>query len=137
MKKLFYSVLCVTAAAVLLSGCAGNKLSDDFDKDEVVEEASEMVEVINTMDYEKIVGEMREDLRDQITSEQLKEAWGEKLSGLGKFSKITSEGVIGDKSKETKEDYAVAVLACEYENGTATFTLVYDTELELVGLYMK
>jgi hypothetical protein len=34
-------------------------------------------------------------------------------------------------------DYAVAVLVCKYENGSATYTISIDADGLVCGLYMK
>jgi len=123
---------------LLSAGCAFSlSLPEGFDKSEVESRAQEVVGIINGQDYDAVVALLRSDLQGQVTAAQLKEAWEGKLSELGSFLEVTNISLLGQKDQNTKEDYATAVLVCKYENGTATFTLSFDSDLALVGLYMK
>lgn len=135
MKKvlIFFLALCLMFG---LSGC-GASLPDSFEEESVLNAAKATVEKINALDYEGVTGELREDLKEAITSQQLEEAWGARLEELGEFEEIRDSALKGTKDQSTGEEYAVVVLACAYENGTAIYTLSYDQDLALVGLYMK
>ncbi len=138
MKKLSVSVSVLMAIVMLaLSGCASNKLADIYSEEEVVAKAKEVVDVINTSDYEAINDVLREDLKTQLTAEQIEEAWAGQLTEAGKFEEYTTVATAGQKSQSTEEDFAVAVLVCKYENAKLTYTVVLDKDLEVVGLYMK
>lgn len=121
----------------MLSACGGAKLADIYDEDDVIARAKEVVGIINTGDYEAVVAQVREDLRDKLPAETLEEAWGPALAEAGAFEEYASVSVIGQKSKSTGEDYAVTVLTCRYENGKRIFTVSMDKDLAIVGLYMK
>jgi hypothetical protein len=43
----------------------------------------------------------------------------------------------GTKDSTTGEEYAVAQVLCAHEDGNVLYTLSFDTELQLVGLYLK
>ena len=142
MKKL----LCAVLAALLLFGltaCGGGKsesestLPDGFDEESVTAEAKEVVSHANDGDYETICGMLRDDLKDQLTPEALEEAWGDTLGGLGAFQEYKTVATASTQDKTTKEDYAVVGLVCTYEKGEGTFTLSFDKDLALVGLYLK
>lgn len=124
------------AAVLLLAGCASG-LADCFAQEDVTNRAKEVVETINTLDYQAVVDELREDLRDQITPQRLEESWGTQLTAAGAFQEYKSVTLVGQKDKTTGEDYATAVLVCRYENASLTYTLTFDRDLALVGLYMK
>lgn len=136
MRKTICTTMAFLVLAALLTGCAASaKLAEGFDKDAVTDRAKEVVEVINTLDYEAVVALLREDLQSQVTAEKLKEGWDGKLSTLGAFTDYSNITVVGQKSGET--DYAVAVVAAKYEKGSAIYTLSFDIDMELAGLYMK
>lgn len=137
MKKTMILAAALLAFTWLLAACGGAKLADTFDKDEVTARAEDVVGLINDRDYEAVTDQVREDLRDQLTADTLRDAWDATLDTSGAFEEYKSETVIGQKSKSTGEDYAVAVLVGKYENATRTFTLSMDQNLDLVGLYMK
>lgn len=136
MKKILTALI---AFALLLSfaACSSSKLADIYSEDEIVARAKSVVEVINTLDYDSVVGVLREDLQSQVTSESLKSAWGSLLDEAGAFEEYKTVVAYGQKDKTTDEDYAVCVLVCKYENASRTFTISMDKDLEIVGLYMK
>ena len=137
MKKTMILAVALMALTWLLAGCGGAKLADVYDKDEVTDRAKDMVELINDRDYEAVAGEVREDLRDQLTPDILSNAWDAALDKSGAFEDYKSVTVIGQKNRNSGEDYAVVVLVGKYENASRTFTIMMDENLDIVGLYMK
>jgi hypothetical protein len=113
------------------------KLADSYDENAVISRAKEVVEVINTHDYDAIQAELRDDLEDDLTSDQLKAAWDKTLTDAGDFKDYKSITTVGQKSKSTGEDYAQVVLVCNYENATLIYTIIMDANLEIVGMYLK
>ena len=136
MKKLSAIILVLTLI-ISLAACSSNKLADIYNEDEVISRAKKTVEVINTLDYDAMVSEMRDDLESKITAEQLETAWGPMLDKAGKFVEYKTAVAYGQKDKATSEDYAVVVLVCKYENANLTYTLSMDKDLNIVGMYMK
>ena len=59
-----------------------------------------------------------------------------KLLELGKFESFSSEKVTGGSS-EKAGDFATAILVCIYENGKAKYTISFDKDEQICGLYMK
>lgn len=125
------------AIVSMLAACGPAKLADSFDKDNVIARAKEVVDTINTLDYDAVSALVREDLRDQLPAETLRDAWEPTLSESGTFVEYKKVATVGQKSQSTGEDYAMAILTCAYENATRIFTVVMDTDLAVVGLYMK
>lgn len=136
MKKLISAalVLCLVFA---LGGCSGNKLPKGYDEDEVIARGKEIVEIANAMDYEGLFDQLQDDLKAQVSVQQLEEAWDKQLHAAGSFQKYSQVVTAGTKDPNSDVEYAVVVLVCKYENATLTFTISMDESLELVGLYMK
>ncbi|MCC6146681.1 MAG: DUF3887 domain-containing protein [Anaerolineaceae bacterium] len=130
-------LLFVLLFLVILSGCTSTKLAESYDENTVIERGKKVVELINTQDFDLVNAELRDDLEDQLTSDQLKGAMGQKLMDAGSFVEYQSVSTLGQKSKSTGEDYATVVLVGEYENGTLVFTVTMGSNLDLVGLYLK
>ena len=61
MKK-FLAYVSVLIIVLSLTACTSSKLADTFTEDTVISRAKKTVEVINTLDYDAMVSEMREDL---------------------------------------------------------------------------
>ena len=123
--------------SITLSACASVKLADIYDENIVTERAKEVVEMINSQDYDKVNAEIRDDLQDRLTSNQLKDAIGAKLVEAGSFIEYQSITTFGQKSKTSGEDYATVVLVGKYEKSTVVFTISMDSNLDIVGLYVK
>lgn len=136
-KKGFSILLVLLTLAAVLTGCASNKLSDDYDEDEVKAKAEEVVNLVNARDYEAVIELIPEELRAELTVEGLKTAWDERLTECGEFSKFSKEVILGQTMKDTGEELAVAVIVADYENDKAQFTLSFNKDMALVGCYMK
>ena len=136
MKKVLLSALALVLI-LSLAACSSSKLADGFKEDEVLAKAKNVVETINTLDYDAVVAFVRSDLQSQLTAEALESAWDAQLREAGAFKEFKSTSAYGQKSKSTDEDYAVCILVCSYENATRTFTISMDKDLAIVGLYMK
>jgi hypothetical protein len=134
INRVFFYVLLYT---VILSGCASTKLSESYDENTVIERGKEVVEIINTQNFDLVNAELRDDLEDQLTADQLKDAMEQKLIDAGSFLEYQSTSILGQKSKSTGEDYATVVLVGKYENSTLVFTITMNSNLDLVGLYLK
>lgn len=136
MKK---GLVCILALALTLSfvACSSNKLADNYSEEDVFARAKEVVDVINSLDYDAMNAQLRDDLQDQLTAEQLEEVWATQLEEAGAFEKYENTVTMSQKSKSTGEDYAAAILTGKYENSTLTFTIVMDKDMEIVGMYIK
>lgn len=134
LNRIFF---CVLLFSVIISACTSTKLAEIYDENIVIERGQEVVEIINTQDFDLVNAELRDDLEDQLTSNQLKEAMGQKLIDAGSFVEYPSISTLGQKSKSTGEDYATVVLVWKNENSTLVFTITMDSNFDLVGLYLK
>jgi len=134
MIRILFSLL---VFSITLSACASTKLADTYDEKIVTERAKEVVEMMNAQSFDKVNAEIRDDLQDQLTSSKLKEAIGAKLAEAGAFIEYPSISTLGQKSKTSGEDYATVVLVGKYENSTVVYTITMDTNLDIVGLYVK
>lgn len=136
MKK-FFSLSLALLMLLSLAACGSSGLSEEYNEAEVLARAEELVLLINTLDYEAVCGQLREDLSGAISPEELENAWGESLEKAGAFVEFKSAAAASQESKSTGENYAVAVLVCKYENASLTYTISMDMELNIVGMYMK
>ena len=135
--KLIRILFILLVFSITLSACNSVKLADIYDENIVTERAKEVVEMINSQDYDKVNAEIRDDLQDRLTSNQLKDAIGAKLVEAGAFIEYQSITTLGQKSKTSGEDYATVVLVGKYEKSTIVFTITMDSNLDIVGLYVK
>ena len=134
MKRL---ICCLLLFAFLLIACTSQELSDAFDQETLEDTAGKTVELLNDRNFEDVTALVREDLQELLSAQQLETALEPVLDDYGTFEEIKSITMVGSNDAETQEEFAVCVLICNYENGKATYTLTFDTEYQLVGLYLK
>ena len=137
MIKTVLSVVMVLALSVGMMACAGGKLPEGFDKDEVGSSAEEIVGLATTGDYDSIINALRDDLKSSVTADQLKEGWASIYEKAGAFDSITKTVFSSTKDKTTGEEYAVAQVMAKHENANLVYTLSFDKNMALVGLYLK
>ncbi|WP_373600473.1 DUF3887 domain-containing protein [Paraclostridium bifermentans] len=130
MKKIKI-LLMVLLVGVILVGCSSSKLSDAYNEDELKKDAQGIVSMICNEEYDKVIDQMSDNIKGKISAEQLKEVWQPIKEKVGSFKSIEKEGVIG------KDGLAIVVEVAEFENGKAQFTITYNEDMKLEGLYIK
>ena len=119
-----------------MTGCTYG-FPEDFDKEEVITAAEEVIAVVNEYDYEGLVALIREDLQDNVTAEEFEEEWDEALRELGEFESFGTTVLSGETDMNTGEDFALCAYRCFYAEGKATFTVYFDSNMEMTAIYLK
>ena len=121
--------LCL-AAALCLCACTAS-VPEGMDEEQVKQAAEQTIRLLDEQDYTALMHTMDETMRDAITEQQWADTWQPYADSLGALVEVESHSLV------EQDGYAVDVAKAAYENGTLTFTLSYDTEYRLAGLYMK
>ena len=140
MKKQIKAIVTLTlvlALSLSLMACGAKPLPEGFDADEIGTSAEEIVGLATMGDYESIIGYMRDDLKGSITADQLKEGWAPIYEKAGAFVSITKTALSGASDKTTSEEYAVAQVLVKHESANLVYTLSFDKDMMLIGLYLK
>ncbi|MBU9727085.1 DUF3887 domain-containing protein [Diplocloster modestus] len=142
MKKQAISRKIAGVLAVVLilaggSGCASAELSDDFDKDTVETAAKEVVDQLNSGDYAAIEESYNAAMIIAMQGQKLQDTLQPILDKLGEFEEITNCEVVGSKEQNTKEDLAVALINVKYAEGKVRYTISFDKDMKLAGLFIK
>lgn len=128
-------LLVVFLTGVILVGCSSSKLSDVYDENTLKSKAKETVNLFINEEYDKIAEQMSDNMKNSAKPEeftkQLKEIWDSSKGKLGKFEKISKEGVVGNG------DLATVIEVAKFENGKVQFTITYNENMELDGFYIK
>ena len=130
-------VLLALAAVLVLAACASSKLADSFDEEAVKTAAGEIVTEMNEGEYQAVVDKCTDELAEKMTAKLLSDNVDSYFSGRGDFEKLLSTAVVGQKAKDTGADSAVAVVVAQYANQKVTYTISFDTDMKLIGFYMK
>ena len=134
MKKLLTIIISVLLT-LTLSSCT-KELPEQYDEATLLDAALATIELANTLDYEAIASSVREDLYSDTLVEDIKNGWDPILSIAGAYKEYTQYQATYTTDEDGYE-YAVIAIVCKYENDTLTYTLSYDEDYNLVGLYMK
>lgn len=133
-KKWAYLIGALLISFALVS-CGQKSLPDGFDGDEVLKSARGVVEQLSKKDYTGVV-EQFASVMEGLDEKTLSETMEQKLDDLGEFVSVSSEDLTGGSSEKTG-DFATAVLVCEYQYGSATYTISFDKDGWICGLYVK
>ncbi len=142
MNKMKYTKRIAAAALALMTcaalfACSAASLPEGFDADEVTKKAEEVVRLSTDGDYEAVIKMLRDDLKSAVTADQLDEGWAPIYEKAGAFDSITKTALAGTADKSTGEEYAVAQVLVKHADASLVYTLSFDKELTLVGLYLK
>ena len=136
MKKLL-SILLAASILLMFAGCGANKLSDQFNEQDVTAAAEQVVTLLNEGNYQGVTDITRSDLQDELSADVLENALSGILESAGSFQSFSKTTVVGSEDNTTGEDYGLAIVVAEYENGKLTYTITVDQNLQIVGLYVK
>lgn len=130
MKKIMSSLILVLCG-VLFIGCGAQKLSSDYNEDDLKAASEEIVNYLLEGKYEDIVDMGSDELKKVLTNDQIEDAYVNLSSELGDYKEIKK--II---FQETEGGVAVVIIV-KYENGKAQFTLGFNKDMNLTAIYMK
>lgn len=121
-------IVCSLLAILLLTGC-GNKVDEDTSKT-YISKAEEIVQWMNDSEFEKIVAQFDEKMAANLTANQLAEVVP-LLTASGQFEKIEKQSV------EEKDGKKTVVLVAKYSEENRIYTITYDEEDKIAGLFIQ
>lgn len=137
MKKKM-CVLFICTLAVCMMGCAKTELSEEFEKEEVIEEAKGIIQMINEGETEAVWEEkFNAKMQSALTKEDWLSAIDPIMEDAGEFQSYEKEAVTGTEEPDTGEEFATAVIVAEYENGKNQYTITFNKSMQLTGFFVK
>lgn len=129
-KKIF---VLIASMVLLLTGCTkGNPLPAGMEEDAVVRAGIQVVLQVVQGDYEGVHARMREDQRAVTAPEDFQALALRELDGAGVYKQVESSMATGQSA--SGEQFAVAVLYCEFSKEDVLFRVSFDQNMELIGL---
>ena len=120
-----------------VSGCQ-EALSEEFEEDQVIAEAKEMVERINAGELEEVWEDTFNVVMQNGTDpEELRENIDYYLKDKGEFQDFDKIQVRGITDRDTGTPYATVMVLAAYEDGKVMFTISFDTDMKCAGFYVK
>ncbi|MGL5802679.1 MAG: DUF3887 domain-containing protein [Cetobacterium sp.] len=130
MKKLFKGLILVAPILFMVS-CGQAQLSDKYNETKLKEISTEIITEINAGDFKAIQEKSSNELKEALSEEKLKEVFEPINEKVGSFKEV--EKFIANE----KDGIAITKTITKFEKGKAQFTLSYNEDYKLVGLYVK
>jgi len=130
-------VLTIVLLAVLslgaLGGCAA-KLPEGFDEAEVKAAAENVIDLLNQRDANGLTALMTEEMKDVLTVDVQAQIFA-LLDGAGAFQEISTLKMAG--TTQSGVTYAAVAVKAKYANREITYTISFDMDMKLAGLYLQ
>ena len=130
MKKIKLFLI-VALGCIMLVGCSSNKLSDDFNEEELKSTTEDVIKMLCNGEYDKIKEMSGQERIDAGVTDKRKEVLEPIANDLGEFDSYDKEAVVGNG------DQATVVIISKFENGNVKFTISYNKDMKLTGFYIK
>ena len=128
MMKKWKFIVCSMLTVVLLAAC-GNKV-DEETEGKYIDKAEEVVHFLNEGEFDKIVEQLNENMKAKLTAEQLAEITPI-LEESGSYKGIKEQSV------QEKDGIIVVVLVGEYSEEDRIYTVSYDADNRIAGLFVQ
>lgn len=126
MKKF----ICVLFLSLFVCGCSA-KLDENYDEATLKEKATEVIQYLNEGNYESITAMGDSKMSTPELADKLEEAWETSGKAFGTFQEIDSFDFVG------KDGIATVIALANYQNNKVQFTISFNSNMELCGLYFK
>lgn len=136
LKIIIIILMTTILTMLLLTACSAPALSADFNEEEVKLLAQDVVSLLNAQDSEGLRSVFTEQMNTAITDDVFVQIYAA-IEGGGKFEAIDNITVVGSSDKSTGEEFATTVVTAKYENQTFTYTITFNKQMQLAGLYYR
>lgn len=131
MKRLIIVVL-----VLMLSGCSLS-VPEGFEQALLEEKTQKVIDLMVSLQAQDVIDLMRKDLQTSLKAEDLEKILESKYETVKETKAETIFTISDTKDPQSAEVYATVIAQVEHELGRATYTLSFNTDYELVGLYIK
>lgn len=125
----FISTMLGVGFMVLLVACGGGG-GDDASTEKYISQAEEVITNLNEGNYEAVHIMFNDEMKNGLPVEDMEELGGI-IEGAGDFEKIDKSAV------EKQDEYYVTVLDAKYSEKNHVYTISFNDDEEIVGLYIK
>ena len=133
LYRLLSMLLLTTLSVVLLVGCAA-KLPEGFDEAEVKASAENVISMLGQADSDGLKALMTDEMNAALTEDVMAQIFA-MVAAAGPFQEISEMRTGGSTQNEIT--YAVVVAKSKYEKSEITYTISFDSDMKLAGLFLK
>lgn len=144
-KRKIFIILGIVACILIVFGLLINWFlpktkditdSSSFDKKIVTSKSEEVINLINDVSYEILKDNYFDNkMKKSLTKSDIEKAKLSLSDNWGKFVSINKINMI--ELTQMGNTYVVAVVIVKYEEINVTYTLTFDKDMKLSGLYMR
>lgn len=106
-----------------------------FDAAQVEDEALRIIALFNSGDYDGLVESMNDEMQETLNAAKLSYAKAQFNGNFGAFKGIEEKAF--SQAEQRGEKYAVAQIKASYENVTVSYTITFDADMKLAGIYFR
>ena len=138
-KSSLLSAVVLCLSCILLAACS-NKSSDknfsisDGEKEKYIETAQNTITLFNEQKSDEIREISDEILKNALTDDKLSEIY-EHLKTCGEFEKFLESNMTG--VEQNGQTFIVVVQQAKYKENTLTYTISFDKDEKLAGIFYK
>jgi|SRR5699024_4340704 len=128
MRKTLLSIVTVLFV-ILLTACGGNKV-DDATAEKYIAKAEEVILYLNEGDYEAVYATFNDEMKEGLPVAAMAELTPV-IEESGEFKEIDKASV------EEKDGHYITVLQGKYTNKNRIYTITFNQNDEVSGLFIK
>lgn len=128
MKRKILTIIAV-GFITLLVGCGGNKV-DDPTSEKYIAQAKKIINLLNEEDYEGVHVMFDSEMEAGLSVENMQD-FTPIIQDSGDFKEINKESI------EERDGYYVTVLVAKYSNDNRIYTITFNNNDEIAGLYIQ
>lgn len=133
LLSVFSVLLLTTLSLVMLVGCAV-KLPQGFDEAEVKTAAENVITLLNQRDADGLAAIFTDQMKAAITEDVQAQIFA-LLDDVGAVREISEMKTGGSTQNEIS--YAVVIAKVKHENQELIYTISFDKDMKLAGLFLK
>lgn len=136
LVKQALSLFSVVLMIAFATGCGAPQLSAKFDEETVKQKAQNVIALLNAQDSDGIREVSVQILKDALTDDTFAQIYAALGEG-GAFVEVTNLTAYGSTDENTGVEYAVVQAQAKYDKRSFTYTISFDTDMNLAGIYYK
>lgn len=136
LKIFSFFTMVAILSMLILTACSTPPLSPDFDEEQVKLVTEDVISLLNAQDTEGLRAVFTEQMKAAITDEVFTQIYAAIGEG-GAFEEIESMTVIGSTDQSTGEEFATVITRAKYATKTFTYTISFNKDMQVAGLYYK
>lgn len=128
-------VLCILVGYWILPKNYELEKSGVFQKTEVTWQAETIISMLNHDDYEALKEYANSDMQSFLAGDAMEEAKATLGDDLGAYQGYSESYMV--EMRQMGKRFAVVQILAEYENRNVVYTITFDEDMKLAGLYMR